>query len=723
MNDATSEVRDERRGAGDRRPPRQDLTKVRKATGVCPHGSSHGLRRALLLLLLLPVLHAPRARAQSCARDDVALVLSGGGAKGLAHIGVLEVMDSLGIRPQLVVGTSMGAIIGALYASGYSGKQIDSLAHSLPLSDIFRSFEPVAPRSLEFLQPLLYWEQGERGFNLQRSAASTAEANAITNNLALRGNLLARGSFDSLPIPFRAVATNLADRSLVVLGTGDLAHALRASYAIPLIFPPEKIGGKTLGDGGLVANIPVGVARALGAKRVIVSDATSGVADSVGLDAPLTLASHLVDFLFQQPLDSLGPRDVLVRGNVAGFSDFELSAHGLEQLVEVGRVAARKALAAPECRAAAIAADPLPHRLDGFHIRGRSDGERSELRSLLGLGQSDTINTVLLAERLRRLASSERFAAVWLNPRGAGDTVSFDLTVQRQPSRSGGIGLAYDQELGGRAWLGYSDHRMFGAAVEGTAIARIGSLRDELLLALRGNQLVDRHLFNPLVTISLSHEDIRRFNMNGNTLPTSPTRDVEGFAGYEHEYTNRWWMQGGGTIDGWHDSSRTNGSAVGVSGAIYKVSREGDPIVDVNAQWTSVFSRATSEITLPLSVGALTVTPRVRYGWGQKLPVQLSFPLGGDEGFPGLHIGERRGDRETYASTQLTYPLLGPVHVRLELAAGSTAQGGDLIPNRGWLAGARGGVGLSTPVGPIIAEYGYNSLHRGTVFIRVGRWF
>src|SRR6185437_7183081 len=141
-------------------------------TGLCLRGSAPWRRRALALLPLLSAICAPRARAQSCARDEMTLVLSGGGAKGLAHIGVLEVMDSLGIRPQFVVGTSMGAIVGALYASGYSGKQIDSLAHTLPLSDIFRSFAPVAPRSLEFLQPLLYWEQGERGFNLQRSAAS-----------------------------------------------------------------------------------------------------------------------------------------------------------------------------------------------------------------------------------------------------------------------------------------------------------------------------------------------------------------------------------------------------------------------------------------------------------------------------------------------------------------------------------------------------------------------
>jgi len=337
--------------------------------------------------------------AQSCTQQGTALVLSGGGAKGIVHIGVIEVMDSLGIRPDLVVGTSMGAIVGALYASGYSGKQIDSLARSLPLSDIFRSFQPVAPRSLDFLQPLLYWEQGERGFNLQRSAASTAEANAITNNLALRGNLLARGNFDSLPTPFRAVATNLADRSLVVIGKGDLARALRASYSIPLIFPPEKIDGQTLGDGGLVANVPVSVARRLGAKRVIVSDATAGVADSVGLDAPLNLVSHLVAFLFHQPSDSLGVSDALVRGDLTGYADFEVSDHGVERLIEVGRQAARKALVRSGCTAAPISARTLPQHLDGFRVQGHSDGARSELLSLLE-AKSSLDDTLIVAGQM-----------------------------------------------------------------------------------------------------------------------------------------------------------------------------------------------------------------------------------------------------------------------------------------------------------------------------------
>ena len=132
----------------------------------------------LIFLCALCVLAAP-ARAQSCPPGPTALVLSGGGAKGLAHIGVLRILDSLGIRPDLVVGSSMGAIIGAMYASGYTGRQIDSLARSLPISDLFRTYQPRGARSWGTVQPILLWEQGERGFNLQSASVAESEVNAL----------------------------------------------------------------------------------------------------------------------------------------------------------------------------------------------------------------------------------------------------------------------------------------------------------------------------------------------------------------------------------------------------------------------------------------------------------------------------------------------------------------------------------------------------------------
>src|SRR5215212_1158243 len=126
----------------------------------------------LRILLCALCLAAGPAHAQSCRPVRTALVLSGGGAKGLAHIGVLRVLDSLGVRPNLVVGSSMGAIVGAMYASGYTGREIDSLAHSIPLANLFRTYQPRAPRSLGVLQPLVIWEQGSRRFNLQSASVS-----------------------------------------------------------------------------------------------------------------------------------------------------------------------------------------------------------------------------------------------------------------------------------------------------------------------------------------------------------------------------------------------------------------------------------------------------------------------------------------------------------------------------------------------------------------------
>jgi hypothetical protein len=112
-----------------------------------------------------------------------------------------------------------------------------------------------------------------------------------------------------------------------------------------------------------------------------------------------------------------------------------------------------------------------------------------------------------------------------------------------------------------------------------------------------------------------------------------------------------------------------------------------------------------------------------RLGVGDRLPVQTTFELGGTDGFPGLQIGERRGDREALVQVQSILRVLGPVGVRLLLAAGRSAVGGGLLDQEGWLAGARIGVGATTPIGPVLFEYGFASNGRRAAFIRVGRWF
>ena len=121
--------------------------------------------------------------------------------------------------------------------------------------------------------------------------------------------------------------------------------------------------------------------------------------------------------------------------------------------------------------------------------------------------------------------------------------------------------------------------------------------------------------------------------------------------------------------------------------------------------------------------GGFNFRPYARAGWGRGLPVQYTFPLGGTEGFPGLHLGELRGDREAVAGIETTFRIGGPLVLLGEVATGRSANGGALLDGDGWIAGVRVGVGADTPVGPMRIEYGVASGGRDALMVRLGRWF
>jgi NTE family protein len=689
------------------------------------------LRRTRLALALVVSTWAsvvPRVGAQECRPPRTALVLSGGGAKGIAHIGVLRVLDSLGIRPDLVVGTSMGAVVGALYASGYSGRALDSLARVAPLADLLRTYQPLAPRSLGVLQPLVLWEQGSRGFALQTAAVVEAEANALVNAALLRGNLHARGDFDSLDIPFRAVATDLAHREPVILKSGDLAQAVRASAAVPLLFAPEALSGRFLTDGGLSANIPVAVARAEGAERVIVVDATEHPSDSVAGYSPLLVADRMVQFLFQQPPAPLRPGDLLVRPDVDGFTSLNFSAGNIARLLARGASAADSVLPRLSCpgHAPDPAPRPLPSRISRVTIAGANASERLALRRLLGLGHADgdTLDYTLVQRRVRALGSTaEAYESVWLGPSGAGDSVALDLVVRRAARRVAGLGLAYDNELGGKMWAGIVDRRFLDLALEGSAAAFLGELRRELSFGLRRHFQVGRELFDPTATLRLANEDIRRFDAEGEEVAQAFIREGFVFGGIERFLGREWQLAIGAEGHTWDEPGRPNRSTLGAVARLTGATRQRGRVMQAEAAWTGIYRRIAVEGTVQGRMGVVRVAPRLRLGWGEGLPLQLGFPLGGDDGFPGYHIGERRGDQEAMLGVLFTVPVRGPLVARLELATGGTAAEVARFVDGGWTAGARIGLGAETPVGPMRFEYGLALRGRDALFVRLGRWF
>lgn len=680
--------------------------------------------RSLILLGLL-ALPVSGLSAQRCPAERTALVLSGGGAKGLAHIGVLRAMDSLGIRPDLVVGTSMGAVVGAMYASGYSGWQIDSLSRALPLTQLFRTYAPEVPASLGPLQPLVVWEQRAAGrFILQRSSVLEPEVNALLNAGLLRGNLLARGSFDSLPIPFLAVATDLLSGNPVVLRSGDLARAVRASAAIPLLFDPERLNGRFLGDGGLSANVPVAIARAAGATRVIVSYANERRPDSLDLRSPFVVIDLLVGNLFRQSLDTLSGDDIGIEPDVTGFRSLNFSGRAIASLIEHGYSAAMDAFSRARCLPRGAPAPPgaLPGTIAGLSIVDELSGDSIFVHRQLGLAVGEDLDVPALRSRLRSLSASRRFTALWLYPQGTRDSIGFTLTPNHAPVKVVGAGAVYDNDLGGKVWLGAVDRRFGSYDVEASALAFLGELGQELRLGLRWRPLLG-HQATPLLQVGGGRNLVRRFQ-GGVEQSSLELHHAAAVVGFERDWPGGWHASLGAEAGVWSEPGRNGQRGIGGRLDLSKAGFAAEPLFQLSAAANDHYRRLELAGITTITIGRWKVRPHVHYGIGESLPLHLGFPLGGEiEGFAGRHIGENRSLQEASAGLTIVRPVLGAVSLRIEPMVGAVGAAESVLPRGDVIAGGRIGLNLATSIGPIRAEYGLSESGRNALLVRLGRWF
>tara|TARA_R110000868_G_scaffold298100_1_gene558358 strand:- start:11480 stop:13786 length:2307 start_codon:yes stop_codon:yes gene_type:complete len=280
-----------------------------------------------------------------CSHPRIALVLSGGGALGLAHVGAIHTLERAGVQPDMIIGTSMGAVVGGLYASGYSADELENVVMDLNWPLIFSGQSP--GRSLSYRRRREEESfPAELGFSLDRNGLRLPRGviNDQNLNLALRNLVLVPGgiSFDDLPVPFRAIATDIETGDPVSLRQGDLATAMRASMAVPGALSPQEIDGRLLVDGGLSKNIPVDVAQAMGADIIIVVAVQGRLMRSDELRTGVELLAQSMTLLVRSnetaQLDLLGPQDLVIRVDQGDLTSADFNRG--EDLIAAGAAAA-----------------------------------------------------------------------------------------------------------------------------------------------------------------------------------------------------------------------------------------------------------------------------------------------------------------------------------------------------------------------------------------------
>jgi NTE family protein len=230
----------------------------------------------------------------------VALALSGGGSRGLAQIGILRAFKEAGIKIDMIIGTSIGSIIGGLYSAGYSIEQLDSIAVNTNWDDLLASERETNRRELfvdqKITEDKAIFSLRLKGFTpvLPTSINNGQKISNFLNLLTLQAPIHIKNSFNELRTVFRAVCTDLVTGNPVIISKGSLSQAMRASSSVSFFLSPVKIDSLVLVDGGLVANIPVKIAKSLGADYIIAVNATSGLHSEKELEYPWIIADQIV---------------------------------------------------------------------------------------------------------------------------------------------------------------------------------------------------------------------------------------------------------------------------------------------------------------------------------------------------------------------------------------------------------------------------------------------
>jgi NTE family protein len=420
-------------------------------------------------------------------KGKLGLTLSGGGAKGFAHIGVLHVIDSLGLKVDYITGTSMGSIVGGLYASGYSASEVEEFALSVDWANVFNAKPEltnihIRGRSQSGKSLIEVPFEGLK-FVIGTGAIEGHQLWTLLEQLFF--HLRETDDFNDFPFPFACVATDMETGSPVVLSYGDIVSALRASMAIPAVFSSVDRNGKRLVDGGVVNNYPVDVVKNMGATYVIGVSVSSGLKKADELKTPVDIIYQMGFFkdayMFEQ---NLRMTDLFIEPDLEGYEASSFTS--IAEIIERGKQMARTFI--PEFEALAKIypsagfKPEIPDRVDFIVIdqveyRGLNLIRESYVRNFARISEHDTLSVDKINQTIRRLYATGYFDRInYTYKTSDKDPVKKHLIYHftEKPLNRLKLGLHYNSFMGVGLIGGISTSKLFIYNLNGDFSFRLG---------------------------------------------------------------------------------------------------------------------------------------------------------------------------------------------------------------------------------------------------------
>lgn len=398
------------------------------------------MNKYIIIFILIWFVSIGQAQESNSKNPKIGLVLSGGGAKGFAHIGALKVIDSLGVKVDYIAGTSMGAVIGSLYASGYTGKQLDSIFKSVDFDDIINDN---VPREAKTAYERENSEKYAVTLPINKFKVSLPSALSRGQNTF---NLLTRlmlpncniTDFSKLPIPFFCVATDVEKGNQVILDSGNLPLAVKASSALPSLFQPVLIQDMMLIDGGVVNNYPIEELKAKGMDVIIGVDVQDGLANRTDLSSAPEILFQINNFRTINAMKTKSKMtDIYIKPdiskyNLVSFDDGKVIIKEGEKAALKNQLALQRIAKGQTDKIERRSIEKLPDSLVIKNIitEGKQDYSNSYIRSKLKIDRNTTVSFNRFNKGTNNLIATNNFDSFFYEFKKSIDNKGYDLFVK-----------------------------------------------------------------------------------------------------------------------------------------------------------------------------------------------------------------------------------------------------------------------------------------------------